>query len=49
MKEVADLLNAMRDFGVASQYALFGIAQMRYLLADGFNRQVIPSQSVDHR
>ena len=31
MKEVAELLNAMRDAGVISEYALFGaIAQMRY-------------------
>lgn len=31
MKEVAELLNAMRDAGVIAQYALFGaIAQMRY-------------------
>jgi len=31
MKEVAELLNAMRDAGVISAYALFGaIAQMRY-------------------
>src|SRR3974377_1543175 len=31
MKEVAELLNAMRDAGVITQYALFGaIAQMRY-------------------
>ncbi|HEV2492852.1 MAG TPA: hypothetical protein VG204_07230 [Terriglobia bacterium] len=31
MKEVAELLNAMRGAGVISQYALFGaIAQMRY-------------------
>ena len=31
MKQVAELLNAMRDAGVISDYALFGaIAQMRY-------------------
>jgi hypothetical protein len=31
MKEVAELLNAMRSAGVINQYALFGaIAQMRY-------------------
>ncbi len=31
MKEVAELLNAMREAGVISEYALFGaIAQMRY-------------------
>ncbi len=31
MKEVAELLNAMRDAAVISEYALFGaIAQMRY-------------------
>jgi hypothetical protein len=31
MKELAELLNALRDAGVISEYALFGaIAQMRY-------------------
>jgi hypothetical protein len=31
MKEVAELLNAMRDAGVISEYALFGaVAHMRY-------------------
>ena len=31
MKELAELLNAMRDAGVIRQYALFGAtAQMRY-------------------